>query len=60
MSEQVRSSTKLWSQEVAEARALDADQALPGQAGIAALEPPIVKYEFSNGRRFFEPRDPYA
>lgn len=51
-------STRLWSEEVAQARASDiADLVLPSAAGIAAsvsLHQP--GYEFSSGRKFRSPK----
>lgn len=53
-----RFGVRLWSEEVAQARAQDiADIVAPGQAGIAAsvaLRQP--GYEFSGGRKFYSPR----
>lgn len=48
----VRTTTRLWSEEVAIARASD-----PLAAGDPDKEP---GYEFSNGVSFNTPRDPYA
>jgi hypothetical protein len=57
----VKSSTRLWSQEVAAARATtELDAQTPGQAAIAALTPQEVGYEFSNGRKFKDGKGPYA
>lgn len=50
-------STRLWSQEVALARAGEAlDTLRPEEIDLANRE---VAYEFSNGRRFFAKRNPY-
>lgn len=59
----VKTSTRLLSQEVAQVEAMDAlDFAGPGVAGVAALAEKRQPwwYEFSNGRRFNAPKDPYA
>jgi len=59
----VRTSTRLWSQIVAEARAgNEADFIGPGEQGIdRLLETQIPAYEFSTGRKFGrKASDPYA
>lgn len=57
----VRSSSMLWSQIVAQARASDQlDYAAPGQDGIAQLTAKKdVSYEFGGWRRFYEKTNPY-
>lgn len=58
----VRTSSRLWSEEVAQVEALDAlDYAGPGAAGVEALaekRQPVI-YQFGN-RVFRAPKDPYA
>lgn len=58
----VRFSSRLWSEEVAEARAQQEMDALgPGNQAIAALyESRDIQYEFVNGRRMLAPTNPYA
>lgn len=58
----VKTSTRLWSQEVAAARAADElDQAGPGEEGIAQLlNAQDPGYEFGNGRKFKDGKGPYA
>ena len=59
----VRSSSRLWSQEVAAARASEElDYALPGDQGVAALtRNKQVAYEFGGGaRKFYDKTNPYA
>lgn len=61
--QRVRTSTRLWSDEVAQVEAQDAlDYAGAGVAGVAALAEKRQPwwYEFANGRRFLAPKDPYA
>jgi hypothetical protein len=62
MSQTVRTSTRLWSQEVAEVEALTAmDSAGPGADGLAKLlERKEPGYDWSNGRKFVSKTDPYA
>jgi hypothetical protein len=60
MTDTVRTTQRLWSQEVAAARAATELEAVPtGQAGIAALTPKEVGYTFSNGRQFKDGKGPY-
>jgi len=60
----VSTSTRLWSEEVARADAIDTmDYAGPGMAGVMALvdKQRPVNYEFAGGKRLFrQPKDPYA
>lgn len=61
--QRVRTSTRLWSQECAMVDASDAmDFAGVGETGLQRLvdERQSVNYEFSGGRRFVQPKDPYA
>ena len=62
MSTKVTTSTRQWSEEVAQAEAADAlDYAGPGVAGVEALaekRQPVI-YRFGN-RVFRAPKDPYA
>lgn len=62
MSTTVRTSTRLWSQEVAQARATEElDSAGPGEQGLARLlDSKEPGYEWSNGRKFKDGRGPYA
>lgn len=63
MSQIVKTSTKLWSEECAAADAAYAqDYAGAGPAGIEKLvdERRSPAYQFSNGKTFYAPKDPYA
>ena len=58
----VRTGTRLWSQEVAAARATEElDYAMPGQEGVIAIaRNKEIAYEFGGGRRkFYGKRNPY-
>jgi hypothetical protein len=56
----VKSSTRLWSEECNRVDAADLLQIPePGMAALATHQPPVV-YEFSNGRKFRDKRNPYA
>lgn len=57
----VRTTTRLWSQEVAAARAMDElDSAGPGDAGLERLlDTQDPGYEWSNGRTFRDGKGPY-
>ena len=62
MSTIVKTSTRLWSQEVAEARATEElDSAGPGEQGLARLlDEKEPGWEFSNGRKFKDVRGVYS
>lgn len=58
----VHTSERLWSQECAMVDASEAmDYAGAGESGLQRLvdERRSVNYEFSGGRKFVQPRDPY-
>lgn len=61
MTERVTTSTRLWSQEVAAADALDVlDSAKPGAEGVQELlRRKTIGYEFSNGRTFEDAKGAY-
>jgi hypothetical protein len=62
-SQRVKTSSRLWSVEVAMADASGVmDFAGPGASGLDKLvdERQSVNYEFANGRTFKQPRNPYA
>jgi len=62
MSQVVKSSKMLWSAQVAAVRASsELDRASPGDAGVSQLlDTRDIQYEFSSGRVYFAPKDPYA
>ena len=61
MSQVVKSSKMLWSAQVAAVRALsELDRSTPADGVAQLLETRDVLYEFSGGRNYFAPKDPYA
>jgi hypothetical protein len=56
----VRTSNRLWSEECARADAIDSLEAPePGVQALVERQPYDRAYEFSNGRKFRDKRNPY-
>jgi len=61
MSQVVKSSKMLWSAQVAAVRASsELDRSTPADGVAQLLDTRDIQYEFSSGRNYFAPKDPYA
>ena len=61
MSQVVKSSKMLWSAQVAAVRSSsELDRSTPADGVAQLLDTRDIQYEFSSGRNYFAPKDPYA